>query len=95
MTDRLDTIRKRLASGNPFTPHAGDLAWAVGEIERLTKENASLRSQLDDGGFDGAVRVVDTIIAEARAEARAEIARLDALSRATADAEAADDEACS
>lgn len=101
MTDRLDTIRKRLASGSPFGAYGTDLVWAVGEIERLTSENAALRSTIVLNGNEYAfaaheidrlraqLRLVDGARNEMRREldgvARAEIARLDALLRATAD----------
>lgn len=129
MTDRLDTIRKRLASGSPFGAYGTDLVWALDEIERLTKKSAESHAALravahavgichcwDYGCEPGPtadivaaiedlkrceIREMDRDAAECeRLEklaqsafvldphvpmARAEIARLDALSRATAD----------
>lgn len=129
MTDRLDTIRKRLASGSPFGAYGTDLVWALDEIERLTKKanesHAALRTVAhavgichcwDYGCEPGPtadivaavedlkrceIREIDRDAAEIeRLEklaqsafvldlhvpmVRAEIARLDALSRATAD----------
>lgn len=79
MTDRLDTIRKRLASGSPFGAYGTDLVWALDEIERLTKENERLtRLAYPTLAVGADPTPVLTYY-------RAEIARLDALSRATAD----------
>lgn len=103
MTDRLDTIRKRLASGSPFTAHAGDLAWALDQLERATKAlGAAEETLVEHGIVDPRACLVyrapvmsheDEANAwrawfnggesEAATNARAEIARLDALSRAT------------
>ena len=99
MADRLDTIRKRLASGNPFGAYGTDLVWALDEIERLTAALGAAEEALVDHEHMHPSSCLVYRMPEMAHEdevamwrrwadggspgARAEIARLDALSRAT------------